>query len=136
VRRSAMSASGEKRKSEPAAEMTRLTHSVISRPRITALRRVHSPLMLGTRRQLPSLAGQEHGRTIPLANIGSCEPGRGAATDILSSARVGDGVASSQDCQRDVPKTTSEIGSVSADGRRAFQKSNSIPVIAISKQQG
>ena len=46
-----------------------LTHSVISRPSIAALRKVHSPSMLGVPGRLQSLAGQEHGRTIPLAAL-------------------------------------------------------------------
>jgi hypothetical protein len=51
----------------PGSTLSRMTQHVILPPSIDAVRKDDSPLTFGTRRQIQSLAGQEHGRTIPLA---------------------------------------------------------------------
>ena len=64
---------------------SRLTHNVTSPLLIDALQQVQARLMLGAPGQLPSLAGQEHGRTIALA--ATCQP-RSPRVSACSGLRV------------------------------------------------
>ena len=49
-----------------------MTHSVTSPPPIDALRRFIRIKCCTLQGQLPSLAGQEHGRTVPFPDIRNC----------------------------------------------------------------